>query len=153
MNQKLENFFKEQRYFDRIQEFQESSATSELAAQAIGCKVEEIAKSITFKIDERTILIVAAGTAKVDNQKYKAKFAKKASMLNREEVEERVGYPVGGVCPFLLPEAVEIYFDVSIQKFEYMYFACGTPNSIIGLKVGEAEKLVKPIDWIDVCKE
>ena len=153
MNQKLDDFFKQEGLENCIQEFEQPSATSEQAANEIGCTIEHIAKSITFKIEERTILIVAAGNAKIDNPKYKEKFCKKAIMLSREEVEERTSYPVGGVCPFLLPANVEVYFDKSIQHFEKMYFACGTPNSIIGLTIEEAEKLAKPKEWIDVCKE
>ena len=103
-----------------IQEFEVSSATVELAAIALGCKPEYIAKSLTFKIGERIILIVVAGNRKIDNSKYKAQFGSKAIMLNFDEVEEKIGHKVGGVCPFGINENVEVYLDISLKDFDYV---------------------------------
>ena len=137
---------------DKIQEFDVSSATVELAAEALGCKPEYIAKSLTFKIGERVILIVTAGNRKIDNSKYKSKFACKAVMLNYAEVEEKIGHAVGGVCPFGINDNVEVYLDVSLRDYEYVYPACGSSNSAIQLSISELEKTSKYREWIDVCK-
>ena len=135
-----------------IQEFEVSSATVELAAIALGCKPEYIAKSLTFKIGERIILIVVAGNRKIDNSKYKAQFGSKAIMLNFDEVEEKIGHKVGGVCPFGINENVEVYLDISLKDFDYVYPACGSSNSAIKLNIDELEKTSKYRQWIDVCK-
>lgn len=138
---------------DRIQVFEQSSATVELAAEAIGCTPGEIAKSITFYGNEGgAILIVAAGDAKTDNGKFKAEFAFKPKMLTPQDVEEKVGYSVGGVCPYSLNEGVSVYLDESLRRFEKVYTACGTSNSVIGLSLSELMQYSGALKWVDVCK-
>lgn len=137
---------------DRILEFQVSSATVELAAQAVGCIPARIAKTLSFKIGEDPILIVAAGDAKIDNRKYKDKFGKKAVMLSQEEVLEKVGHAVGGVCPFGVPETVSVYLDESLRRFETVFPAAGSSNSAIELNMEELERYSRAEEWIDVCK-
>ena len=137
---------------DKIREFDVSSATVELAAQAIGCESQRIAKTLSFKIEGGCILIVAAGDAKIDNPKYKAKFGTKAKMLNPAEVEEMVGHAVGGVCPFGIKDGVKVYLDDSLKRFETVFPACGSPNSAIELTIPQLEEASGFTEWIDVCK-
>ena len=138
---------------ERILEFQVSSATVELAAQAVGCIPARIAKTLSFKISEEPILIVTAGDAKIDNRKYKDKFGKKAVMLSQEEVSEKVGHAVGGVCPFGIPETVRVYLDESLRRFETVFPAAGSDSSAIELTCGELEKYSSNFaGWVDVCK-
>ena len=145
-------------YFDtlgigeKIREFPVSSATVELAAQALGVEGARIAKTLSFKLDERTILVVAAGDAKVDNTKYKAAFGGKAKMLTPEEAVERVGHAVGGVCPFAVNEGVEIYLDESLRRFDTVFPAAGSSNSAIELTCDELSRYAKSEKWVDVCK-
>jgi prolyl-tRNA editing enzyme YbaK/EbsC (Cys-tRNA(Pro) deacylase) len=137
---------------DNILEFEVSSATVELAAQAVGCEPARIAKSLSFKVDEEPILIVAAGDVKVDNAKYKAHFSKKAKMLTPDEVEELIGHAVGGVCPFGINEGVIVYLDESLKRFDTVFPACGSNNSAIELTIKELEKYSNYHSWVDVCK-
>lgn len=137
---------------DRVKLFDVSSATVELAAQAVGCDPAMIAKTLSFDVNGMTVLILAAGDAKVDNPKYKAQFGCKARMLWHDEAEERVGHAVGGVCPFGVNDGVKIYLDVSLKRFETVYPACGTANSAVRLSPDELEKCAEPEGWIDVCK-
>lgn len=136
----------------RILEFDVSSATVELAAQALQCPPARIAKSLSFKVGETPILVVAAGDAKVDNAKYKARFGVKAKMLGFEEAEALIGHAVGGVCPFAVRENVQVYLDVSMRRFETMFPACGSSNSAIELTLDELEQHSGCQDWVDVCK-
>ena len=137
---------------DRILEFDVSSATVELAAQAVGCEPARIAKTLSFKVEDQPILIVAAGDAKIDNPKYKAKFQKKAQMLKPEEVTEFIGHAVGGVCPFGVPDSVDVYLDESLRRFKTVFPAAGSANSAIELSMEELEKYSHAREWIDVCK-
>lgn len=137
---------------DRILEFDVSSATVELAAQAVGCEPARIAKTLSFKVEDQPILIVAAGDAKIDNPKYKAKFHKKAQMLKPEEVTEFIGHAVGGVCPFGVPDSVDVYLDESLRRFKTVFPAAGSANSAIELSMEELEKSSHAMEWIDVCK-
>lgn len=147
--ERVRAYFKEQGIEDKIQEFEVSSATVELAAQALGCQPERIAKSITFRAGERVILIVTAGDQKIDNSKYKAQFGTKAKMLAREDL---IGHAVGGVCPFAVNEGVEIYLDESLKRFETVFPACGSSNSAAEFTIPELEKYTNYLEWIDVCK-
>nr|WP_291234069.1 YbaK/EbsC family protein [Frisingicoccus sp.] len=149
---KVREYFRTFGIDDQILEFDVSSATVELAAQAVGCEPALICKSLSFKIDERTILILAAGDAKVDNKKYKACFGAKAKMLSPDEVVERIGHSIGGVCPFAVNEGVEVYLDDSMKRFEYVYPAAGSSNSAIKLSLSELEKYSNYRKWVDVCK-
>lgn len=135
----------------RIIEFDVSSATVELAAQAVGCEPARIAKTLSFKVNEHCILIVAAGDAKVDNAKYKAQFHTKAKMLTPAEAEEMVGHAVGGVCPFGVKPGVEIYLDESLRRFQTVYPAAGSSNSAIEVTMDELEAYSGGV-WIDTCK-
>lgn len=137
---------------ERILEFPVSSATVELAAQAVGCIPARIAKTLSFKVGEEPILIVAAGDAKIDNRKYKDKFGKKAVMLSQEEVKEKIGHAVGGVCPFGIPDTVSVYLDESMKRFETVFPAAGSFNSAIELNMEELMQYSHAKEWIDVCK-
>ena len=150
--EKVRAFMKERGYAHRIQEFSVSSATVELAAAAVGVEPARIAKSLSFKIEERTILIIAAGDVKVDNSKYKATFGGKAKMLTADEAVERIGHAVGGVCPFAVNEGVEVYLDESMRRFETMFPAAGSASSCIELTLPELEKYACTDKWVDVCK-
>ena len=137
---------------DRIQEFSVSSATVELAAQAVGCAPQRIAKTLSFMVGEHPILIVAAGDAKIDNPKYKAQFSQKAKMLSSQQAVELIGHAVGGVCPFAVNEGVTVYLDESLKRFETVYPACGSSNSAIELTIPELEQYSGFTAWINVCK-
>lgn len=136
----------------RILELDASSATVELAAKALGCEPERIAKTLSFYGPEHPILIVAAGDAKIDNAKFKHRFGLKARMLKAEEVEEAIGHAPGGVCPFGVKDGTEVYLDESLRRFETIYPACGTSNSAICLTPAELEQFSKSNGWVDVCK-
>ena len=151
--QKIRAYFKERGIADRIREFDVSSATVELAAAAVGVEGARIAKSLSFKVEDSPIIVVAAGDAKVDNGKYKAQFHTKAKMLTHEEAHDLIGHDVGGVCPFALPEDVNVYLDVSLKRFETVYPAAGSSNSAIELTCGELEQYSSNfMEWVDVCK-
>lgn len=137
---------------DRIQEFAVSSATVELAAQALGCAPERIAKTLSFYTADGVALIVAAGDARIDNPKYKAKFGEKARMLKFEDAEMLIGHAVGGVCPFAVNDGVSVYLDESLKRFETVFPACGSSNSAIELSIEELEKYSGYKEWVDVCK-
>lgn len=136
----------------RIMEFDTSSATVELAAEAVGCEPARIAKTLSFQAEEGCILIVAAGDARIDNKKYKAQFHMKAKMLSFDEVEALTGHAVGGVCPFGVKEGVNVYLDESLKRFETVYPACGSANSAVELTLPELEKASGCAAWVDVCK-
>jgi len=136
---------------DDVMEFDVSSATVELAAQAVGCEPARIAKTLSFMVDGHAILIVAAGDAKVDNSRFKALFHTKAKMLTPDEAVELIGHAVGGVCPFAVNDGVDIYLDESLKRFETVFPAAGSSNSAIELTMGELESLSGG-KWIDVCK-
>lgn len=138
---------------DRIMEFDVSSATVELAAQALGCEPCHIAKTLSFKAaDEGCILVVAAGDARVDNAKFKAEFGVKAKMLTPEEVLSLTGHAVGGVCPFGVEPGAKVYLDRSLQRFSLVYPAAGSANSAVRLSVPELESTSGYLKWVDVCK-
>ena len=132
--------------------FKESCATVAEAAQTIGCKEEEIAKSISFLIDEKPILIMASGTSKIDNSKYKQEFSTKAKMIPFADVENYIGHAAGGVCPFGIKEDVTVYLDESLKSFETIYPACGDSNSVVKLTLEDLEKTSNFKKWVDVCK-
>lgn len=150
--EKVREYFKTFGIEDRILEFDVSSATVELAAQAVGCEGKRIAKTLSFLVDEKAVLIVCAGDTKVDNPKYKAEFHTKAKMLAFEQVEELIGHAVGGVCPFAVNEGVKIFLDESLKRFETVYPACGSSNSAIELTLEELEKYSNAEKWVDICK-
>ena len=148
----MRRFFKSHGIENRVQEFDVSSATVELAAEALNCEPCRIAKTLSFMADGRPVLVVAAGDAKIDNPKYKAQFGTKAKMLSPDQVLELIGHGVGGVCPFAVNEGVDIYLDISLKRFETVFPACGSSNSAIELTIEELEKYSSFIAWVDVCK-
>ena len=135
-----------------VSEFGVSSATVSEAAVAVGVTEGEIAKTLSFLVDEKPILIVVAGDVKIDNAKYKARFRAKAKMIPFESVEELIGHAVGGVCPFGINEGVEVYLDESLRRFETVYPACGSSNSAVKMTVAQLEEASLFIGWVDVCK-
>lgn len=137
----------------RIQTFAVSSATVDLAAQALGVDGARIAKTLSFLVEDRAILLVAAGDAKVDNPKYKAQFHTKAKMLSPEQAEDLTGHAVGGVCPFAVKDGVAVYLDESLRRFDTVFPACGTGRSAIALTCAELERCAQNFQaWVDVCK-
>lgn len=151
--QKVRAYFEPLGIADRIREFDVSSATVELAAVAVGVEGARIAKSLSFKVEDQPIIVVAAGDAKVDNSKYKAQFHTKAKMLTHEEAHDLIGHDVGGVCPFALPENVKVYLDVSLRRFETIFPAAGSSSSAIELTCRELEDYSSNfVEWVDVCK-
>ena len=150
--EKVKEYFNQFGISDRVQEFDVSSATVELAAQALNCEPCRIAKTLSFIVDGHAVLIVAAGDAKIDNPKYKAQFGTKAKMLTTDEAETLIGHAVGGVCPFGINEGVAVYLDNSLKRFETVFPACGSGNSAIELSIEELERYSGYTAWIDVCK-
>lgn len=150
--EKVWTYFREHGMAERIQEFDVSSATVELATKALHCEPQRIAKTLSFMVGDEAILIVTVGDAKVDNPKYKAKFGKKAKMLSADEVETLVGHAVGGVCPFAVNEGVKVYLDMSLKRFDTVLPACGSSNSAIELSIPELEEYSGYREWVDVCK-
>lgn len=150
--EKVKEYFKEFGLVDKILEFDVSSATVALAAEALGCAPERIAKTLSFKSDNGCILVVAAGDAKVDNAKFKAEFGMKAKMLSPEEVEELCGHAIGGVCPFAVLDTASVYLDESLNRFDTVFPACGSSNSAIELTIDELKRYSKYIKTVDVCK-
>ncbi len=148
----VREFFRGHGMEKRILEFEESSATVELAAQRLGCEPARIAKSLSFKVEEKPVLVVTAGDARIDNAKYKAYFHTKARMLTRDEVEALVGHAVGGVCPFAVKEEVTVYLDESLKRFTTVFPAAGSSNSAIEMNLEELEKYAESAGWVDVCK-
>ena len=151
--ERVKEYFRQYGMEERIIELEESSATVELAAQALGCEPARIAKSLSFMVDEKPILIISAGDVKVDNAKYKARFGVKAKMLTPEQAETLVGHAVGGVCPFGINEGVTVYLDESLKRFITIYPACGSGNSAIELTIPEMEQYSGYKEWVDVCKQ
>lgn len=138
---------------ERVRVLGQSSATVELAAQALGCEPCRIAKTLSFRVGERVVLVVCAGDAKVDNHKFKAFFGAKAKMLTAEEAERLVGHAVGGVCPFALNDGAETWLDGSLRRFKTVFPACGSSNSAIELTPEELASCAdKFCGWADVCK-
>lgn len=149
----VRDYLKQWNYEDKIQEFDESSATVELAAHAVGVIPAQIAKTLSFKMDDACVLIVAAGDAKIDNHKYKQYFHTKAKMLTPEEVIDFTGHAIGGVCPFAVDRSrVKVYLDVSMKRFDIMYPAAGSSSSAVKLTIPELETCSGYEEWIDVCK-
>lgn len=151
--EKVRSYFAEKGMAQRILEFPVSSATVELAAQALNCEPCRIAKTLSFSVKDTPILVVTAGDAKVNNGKFKARFGVKAKMLSREEAEEMIGHAVGGVCPFAVNSGVSVYLDASLKRFDTVFPACGSSNSAIELTIPELETHSHYEDWVDVCKD
>ncbi len=152
MIEKVKEYFKNFGIEKRIKEFNQSSATVELASIALGCDPNRIAKTLSFYLNDSAILIVVAGKYKIDNAKFKAKFNTKAKMLSPEDAEKLIGHAVGGVCPFAINTGVDVYLDKSLQEYETVFPACGSSNSTIELTIEELEKYSNSLEWVDVSK-
>lgn len=150
--ERVKNYLKQWKLQERVKVFDVSSATVELAAQAVGCEPGRIAKTMSFLVDGRAVLILLAGDVKIDNRKYKDTFHTKAAMLKPEELEQLVGHPIGGVCPFDVKEGVEVYLDQSLKRFDIVYPAAGSPSSAVELNLEELWKSSRAKDWVDVSK-
>lgn len=137
---------------ERVKTFEESSATVELAAAALGTEPAHIAKTISLRLDGGCLLLLAAGDAKIDNARFKAEFHTKAAMLHPDEVLSMTGHPVGGVCPFANPEGVRVVCDESLRRFDVVYPAAGTANSAVRLTCEELFEASRAEKWVDVCK-
>ena len=150
--EKVRAYFRSVGMEDRVMEFPVSSATVELAAQALGCEPCRIAKTLSFSVGGNPILVVTAGDTKIDNPKYKAQFGTKAKMLTPDEVITGIGHAVGGVCPFAINEGVTVYLDVSMKRFATVFPACGSSNSAIEMTMEDLEQHSGYTAWVDVCK-
>ena len=151
--EKVKEYFRQYGMEDRVWEKEHSSATVEEAAEALGCEPQRIAKTLSFQAGDRVVLVVTAGDRKIDNKKYREQFGCNAKMLKFEEVEDLVGHAVGGVCPFAVREGVEVYLDESLKRFETVFPAAGSSNSMIELSIEELERYSHSLQWVDVCKE
>ncbi|WP_319560766.1 YbaK/EbsC family protein [Marispirochaeta sp.] len=149
----VREYFRTWNMDEKILEFDVSSATVELAARALNCEPQRIAKTMSFMLGEKCVLVVTAGDAKIDNAKYKKLFGKKAKMIRPENVNELTGHEVGGVCPFAIPQGTLVYLDTSLKRFTTVFPACGSSNSAIELSPGELEQYSHAESWIDVCKD
>ena len=150
--ERVREYFRQYGLGDKVMEFDVSSATVELAAAALNTQGKRIAKTLSFLVDEKAVLIVAAGDAKIDNRKFKDFFHTKAKMLSPEQVTTLVGHAIGGVCPFAVNEGVDVFLDESLTRFETVFPACGSSNSAIELTVPELEKYSGFKEWINVTK-
>ena len=151
--EKAKAYLTEKGYADHVIELEDSSATVQLAAQALGVEPGMIAKTMSFLIGEEAILILTEGTARVDNRKYKDTFHMKAKMIPFEEVEKWIGHAPGGVCPFGIKEGVKVYLDESLKQFDTVYPAAGNDHSAVKLTIAELEEVAGAVGWVDVCKE
>ena len=150
--EKVKNYFKNFGIEDRIIEFDTSSATVELAAASLHCQPERIAKSLSFMLKDKIVIVVTVGDVKVDNKKFKNIFGTKAKMIDKDKVEDLIGHEVGGVCPFAIKDGIDVYLDESLKRFETVFPACGSSNSAIEVTLDELEKYSKYKEWIDVTK-
>ncbi len=151
--EKVRAFFAQRGRESDVRQFPVSSATVELAAQAVGCPPARIAKTLSFSVEEGCVLVVCAGDAKIDNAKFKARFHTKAKMLTADQVVAFTGHAVGGVCPFAIENpAVTTYLDESLRRFDTVYPAAGSSNSAIELTLDELERFSDAAGWVDVCK-
>ena len=151
--EKAKAYLAEKGYADHVIELEDSSATVQLAAQALGVEPGMIAKTMSFLIGEEAILILTEGTAKVDNRKYKDTFHMKAKMIPFEEVEGWIGHAPGGVCPFGIKEGIKVYLDESLKQFDTVYPAAGNDHSAVKLTIAELEEVAGAAGWVNVCKE
>ena len=150
--EKAKKYLQEKGYEDHIIELEDSSATVQLASEALGVEPGMIAKTLSFLVSDTPILILAEGTARVDNHKYKDTFHTKAKMIPFDDVEDFIGHAPGGVCPFAVREGVRAYLDESLNKYETVFPACGSSNSAIELTIPELEKCSGYEKWVDVTK-
>ena len=150
---KAKKYLEEKGYVDHIIELEDSSATVELAAQALDVEPGMIAKTLSFLIGDTPILILTEGTVRIDNHKYKDTFHAKAKMIPFDDVEAYIGHAPGGVCPFGIKEGIPVYLDESLKKFDIVYPAAGNDHSAVKLTIAELESVPGAKKWVDVCKE
>lgn len=150
--EKAEAYLEQAGFADRIIKLEQSTATVDLAAAALGVEPGMIAKTMSFYQGEQVVLILTEGTAKIDNRKYKDTFHVKAKMIPYDEVEEAVGHAPGGVCPFGIKAGIKVYLDESLKQFETVYPAAGDDHSAVRLSIGELAQITGA-EWVDVCKE
>jgi len=150
--EQVKRYLAEHGFEDRVMEFATSSATVELAAEAVGVSPARIAKTLSFKRGEGCMLIVLAGDTRIDNAKFKARFGMKAAMLRPDEVAALLGQTVGGVCPFAVDSSVPVYLDEAMKRFDTVFPACGSANSAIELDCASLFRLAQATDWVDVSK-
>lgn len=148
----VKQYFKSKGLEDKVMELEKPGETVALAAQALGCQPQEIAKTMSFLLDDQPLLIVVAGDKKVDNKKYKDRFGKKAKLIKWDEVENYIGHKPGGVCPFAINQGVAVYLDVSLRRFDHVYPAGGSGNSAIKMTLSELEEHSFAQGWVDVAK-
>ena len=151
--EKVRTLLEENGLLDRLHEFEQSTATVDLAAQALGVQPDQIAKTLSFYHGDGVALVVTAGKRRIDNRKFKDHFGCKAKMLSFEDTERLTGNAAGGVCPFLAPEGAQVWLDVSLRDHETVYPSAGSAHSGVELSCAELEGLSKPVGWCDVCKE
>lgn len=152
INKKVLDFLKEKGYADRLTEHKETIDTVEHAAQQLGCSEAEIAKTLSFIVDKKPVIVVMSGDGRVNYSKFKAMFHAKPSMIQRDQVEAITGFAPGGVCPFNVPENIPVWLDVSIKRFEYVHPAGGNSFTSVKLKPSELEEITSAAGWCDVCK-
>ena len=152
INEKVLDFLKEKGYADRLTEHKETIDTVEHAAQQLGCPEAEIAKTLSFIVDKKPVIVVMAGDGRVNYSKFKAMFHAKPSMIQRDQVEAITGFAPDGVCPFNVPENIPVWLDVSIKRFEYVHPAGGNSFTSVKLKPSELEEVTNAAGWCDVCK-
>lgn len=150
--EKAKKFLESKGLADRIMIPEKSSATVELAAEALGCEQGRIAKTMSFIVGDKKILILTEGTARIDNRKYKDIFHTKAKMIPYDSVEELIGHAPGGVCPFGVNAGIDIYLDITLKKYDIVYPAAGTDHSAVKISPSELEECLNAV-WIDVCRE
>ena len=151
--EKAKAYLEKHRLADQIIETEHSSATVAAAAEALGCDEAMIAKTLSFLQDEQPVLILADGTARIDNRKYKDRFGCKAKMIPAELVEPLIGHDIGGVCPFGINDGVSVYLDESLRRHEIVYPAVGNDHSGVKLTIPELEECSGYREWVDVCKQ
>ena len=149
----VKKFFENTELEGKVLEFPTSSATVELAANAVGTEPDRIAKTMAFLLGDEAIVIVVSGLSRIDNKKFKAQFHTKAKMIPFAAVEEYLGHPPGGVCPFALKEGVKVYLDVSLRAHETVFPAAGSENSAIETTIDQLERFTSYKEWVDVCKK
>ncbi len=137
---------------DKVVEFEESTATSEQAAQVLNCELGQIAKTLSVLVDKKPVLILMSGDMKLDNKKFKEKFSTRPKMIAVDEVENYIGHAVGGVCPFAVNDGVKIFFDESLKRYDFIYPAAGSSNSLVKLNLADLDKYIKSSGWVDVAK-
>ncbi len=150
--EKVKEYLRQYNKDNEVIVLQESTATVDLAAKALNVIPARIAKTLSFKVNDQYILVVAAGDTKIDNKKYKQYFGIKAKMLSPEEVINQIGHKIGGVCPFAVNQNVKVYCDISLQRFSSVFPACGSANSAIELSCDQLFSISKAVEWIDICK-